>query len=215
MSEQYPPTRPEPAQPWPGSSSASGASADATPTVQFPLYPHQPTGYEPPAAPPQPGPGAYQQPPAPSGQPSARPGPYGHVTRYDAPAWAQQPSHPPTYAGYPPPPQYDPRVGATMPPQPQFYRQQVVYQTVVHQGPVVGPKSMGVAYLLWFFLGFLGIHHFYLGRAGQGLAYLLLTVLLGWIGLGVIIVGLALLVDLFLIPTYTRDANLRRTGYRF
>ncbi len=31
-----------------------------------------------------------------------------------------------------------------------------------------GPKSMGVAYMLWFFFGTLGGHRFYLGRIGSG-----------------------------------------------
>lgn len=188
VTSQYPPTRPEPAQPhqgWPG------ASPDATPTVQFQQYPQQPD--------------------------DARPGPYGHSTGYDQPDWYNHPPHARPTAAYPPPPQYDPQSGGYgqfQQPHPQF-GQQVVYQTVVHQGPIFAPKSIGVAYVLWFFLGFLGIHHFYLGRNGMGIAYLLLTVLLGWVGLGLIIVGVALLVDLFLIPTYTRDANYRLTGYRF
>ena len=33
-----------------------------------------------------------------------------------------------------------------------------------HSRPASGPKSMGVAYLLWFFFGTLGGHRFYLGR---------------------------------------------------
>ncbi|MHB9295099.1 hypothetical protein PilKf_00840 [Pillotina sp. SPG140] len=33
-------------------------------------------------------------------------------------------------------------------------------------------KSKGVAYLLWFFLGILGVHKFYLGRIGMGVLYL-------------------------------------------
>jgi TM2 domain-containing membrane protein YozV len=33
-------------------------------------------------------------------------------------------------------------------------------------------KSKGVAYLLWFFLGILGAHRFYLGKVGTGLLYL-------------------------------------------
>jgi len=92
----------------------------------------------------------------------------------------------------------------------------VVYQTVVNNPvPVMAPKSIGVAYVLWFFLGALGVHHFYLGRTGWGVAYLLCTVLLGWIGIGLIVVGIGLLIDLFLIPSHTRAANQRLTGYRF
>jgi TM2 domain-containing membrane protein YozV len=39
------------------------------------------------------------------------------------------------------------------------------------------PKSKVAAALLAFFLGCLGIHNFYLGYTGRGLAQLLLTVL--------------------------------------
>lgn len=33
-------------------------------------------------------------------------------------------------------------------------------------------KSKGIAYLLWFFLGWLGVHRFYLGKIGTGILYL-------------------------------------------
>ncbi|MCI0183058.1 TM2 domain-containing protein [Sulfoacidibacillus ferrooxidans] len=68
------------------------------------------------------------------------------------------------------------------------------------------PKSMILAYILWFFLGSLGVHRFYLGRVKSGLAILLLT-LLGSATMGIIIgyiflgmVGIWLFIDLFLIP---------------
>jgi TM2 domain-containing membrane protein YozV len=38
---------------------------------------------------------------------------------------------------------------------------------------VVPIKSKGVAYLLWFFLGFFGAHRFYLEKIGTGVLYLL------------------------------------------
>ena len=40
-------------------------------------------------------------------------------------------------------------------------------------------KNMIVAYLLWWFLGVLGVHRFYLRRVGTGITQLLLTVI-GW-----------------------------------
>lgn len=53
-------------------------------------------------------------------------------------------------------------------------------------------KSVGVAYALWFFLGILSLHRFYLGRPGtailQILSYFILVGFLWWI------------VDAFLIP---------------
>jgi TM2 domain-containing membrane protein YozV len=67
-------------------------------------------------------------------------------------------------------------------------------------------KSVGVAYLLWFFLGWLGVHRFYAKRTGSGAAILVLTIV-GWItvllGVGLIlfvVVGVWLFVDIFLIP---------------
>lgn len=50
-------------------------------------------------------------------------------------------------------------------------------------------KSKTTAYLLWFFLGVLSAHNFYLGKVGKGILYLLTGQLfgIGWI------------IDLFLI----------------
>lgn len=71
-------------------------------------------------------------------------------------------------------------------------------------------KSVGVSYLLWFFLGGLGVHRFYLGRSGSGAAQMLLG-LLGWLPLflGWAVLGCWLLVDAFLIPGIARDENQR------
>jgi hypothetical protein len=66
-------------------------------------------------------------------------------------------------------------------------------------------KSLGVAYLLWFFLGFLGVHHFYLGKVGRGVGYLLTF---GWFMIG-------LLVDLFTLPSQVQRINVeRKAGLR-
>ncbi|HIE44503.1 MAG TPA: TM2 domain-containing protein [Candidatus Omnitrophica bacterium] len=61
-------------------------------------------------------------------------------------------------------------------------------------------KSVGVAYLLWLFLGGIGIHKFYLGKTGWGIAYLL----------GGDIFGIGWLVDLFTLPGQVRAANERK-----
>jgi TM2 domain-containing membrane protein YozV len=80
-------------------------------------------------------------------------------------------------------------------------------------------KSIVVAYLLWFFLGTFGVHRFYLGRIGSGVAMAVISVL-SWITVVVAIgfVGLALigiwwLVDALLIPGITERAN-QELAYR-
>lgn len=77
---------------------------------------------------------------------------------------------------------------------------------VVHPGVYLRPdKSLGVAYVLWFFLGFLGVHHFYLGKVGRGVGYLLTC---GWFFIG-------LLIDLFTLPPQVQRVNAeRRVGLR-
>lgn len=74
-------------------------------------------------------------------------------------------------------------------------------------------KSTGLAYLLWFFLGWLGMHRFYLGRTASGVVMAIITVL-SWVtvhvGLGLVgwaIIGLWWLVDAFLIPGIAIRAN--------
>lgn len=92
-------------------------------------------------------------------------------------------------------------------------------QLLVEQRLANEKKSTGVAYLLWFFLGGLGGHRFYLGRSGTGALMLVLTILGAVtlpVGIGAFIliaVGLWALVDAFLIPgmisALLRDARLR------
>ncbi len=59
-------------------------------------------------------------------------------------------------------------------------------------------KELVVAYLLWFFLGVLGGHKFYLGRTGMGVFYLLTAggLWIGWF------------IDLFTLPRQVREANI-------
>jgi TM2 domain-containing membrane protein YozV len=62
-------------------------------------------------------------------------------------------------------------------------------------------KSLGIAYLLWFTLGLVGGHKFYLGRVGMGVFYALT--------LGGFVIGW--LLDLFTLPTQV--AQVRHRGY--
>ena len=81
---------------------------------------------------------------------------------------------------------------------------------VVHVRP---QKSLVGTYLLWFFLGGFGVHHFYTGNSGAGIAMLLLNVvgwvltvfLIGWLFLAVFVIWW--IIDAFLIPGYVRAAN--------
>ncbi|WP_281018132.1 MULTISPECIES: TM2 domain-containing protein [unclassified Minwuia] len=74
-------------------------------------------------------------------------------------------------------------------------------------------RSTLLAYLLWFFLGWLGVHRFYLGRVFSGIIMLLL-----WgagTGLAVVFIGYLLLIpwaiwwclDALLIPGMVRAEN--------
>ena len=60
-----------------------------------------------------------------------------------------------------------------------------------------------IAYALWLFVGWFGVHHFYLGRDRQGLLWL--TSFAGLLGMG-------WLRDFWKIPTYVKDAN-EEPGY--
>lgn len=61
-------------------------------------------------------------------------------------------------------------------------------------------KSKLIAYLLWFFLGFLSLHRFYLGKIGTGLIWLFTGQLfgIGWI------------VDLFLLGSMVDNYNNKK-----
>jgi TM2 domain-containing membrane protein YozV len=64
-------------------------------------------------------------------------------------------------------------------------------------------KTAVVAYLLWFFLGLLGGHNFYLKRTGVAVAQLVLSLTM----VGLVITIVWVLVDAFLIPGWVRNQN--------
>ena len=85
-------------------------------------------------------------------------------------------------------------------------------------GPVfVREKSVGTAYLLWFFLGGLSAHRFYLGFPASGAIQLALTPLGYGLMIGKSPVGLLVLLfawvwilsDAFVIPSLAKKANER------
>jgi TM2 domain-containing membrane protein YozV len=67
----------------------------------------------------------------------------------------------------------------------------------IHYSPSRPFRDVGIAYLLWFFLGILGGHRYYLRRFGTAILY---TLTMGLFGIG-------WFVDLFLIPYVTREVN--------
>jgi TM2 domain-containing membrane protein YozV len=74
-------------------------------------------------------------------------------------------------------------------------------------------KSAVVAYLLWFFLGSLGGHRFYVGKTGSAIGMIALLVVgsvLAAVGIGgvlLMILGIWIIVDAFLIPKWIRVKN--------
>jgi len=64
-------------------------------------------------------------------------------------------------------------------------------------------KTAVVAYLLWFFLGLLGGHNFYLKRTGVAVAQLILSITV----IGLAVTAIWVLVDAFLIPGWVRMQN--------
>lgn len=71
---------------------------------------------------------------------------------------------------------------------------------VTHPQNYRPPLSLAVAYVLWFFLGLFGFHHFYLGKVGRGVPWLLTGGLftVGWF------------IDLFTLPSQMRQVNTQR-----
>lgn len=67
---------------------------------------------------------------------------------------------------------------------------------------VKSAKSRGIYIILGLFFGLLGIHNFYAGRLGVGVAQLLVTVILGWFVVGIFITAIWVLIELF---TVTKD----------
>lgn len=74
-----------------------------------------------------------------------------------------------------------PPMGGQTPIQPWQRQAQYVY------GPGMSDKSKVTAAIYAFFLGEFGIHNFYLGRTGRGVAQLLITIFLAVIVIGPII----------------------------
>jgi TM2 domain-containing membrane protein YozV len=78
-------------------------------------------------------------------------------------------------------------------------------------------KSLLVAYLLWFFLGYIGAHRFYLGKTMSGLAMLALSAAIlvltllsfGFLGFLWFVVAVWWFIDALLIPGIVAGRNAR------
>ncbi|WP_024697167.1 TM2 domain-containing protein [Pseudomonas avellanae] len=82
-------------------------------------------------------------------------------------------------------------------------------EMLIEQKVANAKKSTGAAYLLWFFLGGFGGHRFYLGKTGTAVAQLLITLIGCFTLFPLIITGIWLIVDAFLIPSIIRE-NLEK-----
>lgn len=60
-------------------------------------------------------------------------------------------------------------------------------------------KSRGVYVILGLFFGLMGVHNFYAGRFGVGVAQLLTVLILGWFVVGLVIVAFWVLIELFIV----------------
>jgi len=74
--------------------------------------------------------------------------------------------------------------------------------TIITTGGGNQAPSVGLAYVLWFFLGIIGVHHLYIGR-GVGIWLLSLITFQG--------LGIWWLIDLFLIPSACSKAGGNQT----
>ena len=67
---------------------------------------------------------------------------------------------------------------------------------------VIVSKTRGAYIILGVLLGVFGIHNFYAGYYGRGIAQLVISVALGWVyGLGVILTGIWVMYELFTVTT--------------
>lgn len=90
--------------------------------------------------------------------------------------------------------------------QPQYQQPMQVYQPqqMMQPGMMASPPKTRVAYiLLGLFLGGLGVHNFYAGYSGKGVAQLLITLFLWWTIIAPIAVTIWIIVE---VCTVDRDA---------
>ncbi|MEC2346788.1 Predicted membrane protein [Paenibacillus barengoltzii J12] len=64
-------------------------------------------------------------------------------------------------------------------------------------------KNMFVAYILWYFLGIVGGHRFYMKKIGTAVTQLILSLTV----VGLIVTGIWWIVDAFLVHTWVKQHN--------
>lgn len=73
-----------------------------------------------------------------------------------------------------------------------------------------GRKDKWIAILLSFFLGYLGIQFFYLGEKTKGIICLAITLILGWVLIGLLITGIwSLIVCVQLLTMNDQEFNAK------
>lgn len=75
-----------------------------------------------------------------------------------------------------------------------------VYAAPVSQSPPIA-RNRAIYILLALFLGIFGVHNFYAGYHGRAICQLLITLLLGWLLIGVLFTGLWALVEMITVET--------------
>ncbi len=63
------------------------------------------------------------------------------------------------------------------------------------------PKSRVSYILLGFFLGGLGVHNFYAGYSGRGVAQLLITLFIGWLIIPLFFIWVWVIIEIIVVKT--------------
>jgi TM2 domain-containing membrane protein YozV len=89
---------------------------------------------------------------------------------------------------------------------PSPFQQQVYYSPPPVHVFVEIPKSRAAYIVLGLFLGGLGIHNFYAGRIGSGIAQLLITIFTFWLIIPIFIIWLWVIIEVIVV---NRDGHGR------
>ncbi|MGH9832735.1 MAG: NINE protein [Blastocatellia bacterium] len=79
--------------------------------------------------------------------------------------------------------------------------QQHIYGASYQQMIARPPKSRVSYILLGFFLGGLGVHNFYAGYSGRGVAQLLITLFIGWLIIPLFFIWVWVIIEIIVVKT--------------